>query len=60
RIGERTVPREHERAIDGLRLPAKFLGLKDEQQSGAGALAFPAPAQALNSPRIARWISPKR
>ncbi|WP_184502473.1 STY4528 family pathogenicity island replication protein [Xanthomonas sp. F10] len=35
RIGERTVPREHERAIDGLRLPAKFLGLKDEQQSGA-------------------------
>lgn len=35
RIGERTVLRERERAIDGLRLPAEFLGLKDEQQSGA-------------------------
>jgi hypothetical protein len=33
RIGERTVLRE--RATDGLRLPAEFLGLKDEQQSGA-------------------------
>ncbi|UYC11840.1 STY4528 family pathogenicity island replication protein [Xanthomonas sp. CFBP 8445] len=33
RIGERTVLRE--RARDGLRLPAEFLSLKDEQQSGA-------------------------
>lgn len=33
RIEERTVLRE--RAMDGLRLPAEFLRLKDEQQSGA-------------------------
>lgn len=35
RIGERTVLRGCEREMDGLRLPAEFLSLKDEQQSGA-------------------------
>ncbi|MDQ7759048.1 STY4528 family pathogenicity island replication protein [Xanthomonas sontii] len=35
RIGERTVLRGRERAMDGLLLPAEFLSLKDEQQSGA-------------------------
>ncbi|ABM31168.1 hypothetical protein C8246_12265 [Paracidovorax avenae] len=54
RIGERTVLRE--RAMDGVRLPAEFLSLKDEQQSGA-LVALRQVAQEQRQAVMDEWVA---